>query len=194
MTLRYVGIRVTDLDRSVAFYVQGLGLVERGRGSMSHGGQFVGLEDPTSQQALELNWYPPGHAYATPFVVGEGLDHIGVEVDDPRAVIDRLVGLGGEIAIAPWVEHGRLGPYLIGFVTDPDGHWIEVQGSVPAAPPYSPRRSTIRLSPFPPPMHRVASPSDPFERTSSWTSVTTIRAPLIPIGWPSAIAPPCTLN
>ncbi len=60
MTLRYVGIRVTDLDRSVAFYRQGLDLVETGRGSMNHGGgRFVQLEDPESRQALELNGIPP---------------------------------------------------------------------------------------------------------------------------------------
>lgn len=102
---------------------------------MSHGGRFVGLEDPESRQALELNWYPPGHVHATPFVPGEGLDHLGVEVDDPRALIERLVRLGGRIAIPPWVETGRLGPYLIGFVTDPDGNWIEVQGLLPAVTP-----------------------------------------------------------
>ncbi len=135
MTLQYVGIRVTDLDRSLAFYVDGLGLVERVRGTMSHGGRFVGLEDPQSRQALELNWYPPGSAYAIPFVPGDGLDHIGVQVDDPPALIARLVGLGGRIVVPPWIETGRLGPYLIGFVADPDGHWIEVQGSPTPTPP-----------------------------------------------------------
>ena len=61
-------------------------------------------------------------------------------------------------------------------------------------PDHAGRRSTITLSPLPPPMHRVARPSCESVRTSSWTSVTTIRAPLAPIGWPSATAPPWTLN
>ena len=134
MTLRYVGIRVTDLDRSVAFYRQGLDLVETGRGSMNHGGRFVQLEDPESRQALELNWYPPDNPYAMPFVPGEGLDHLGVEVADLRAVWDRLLRLGAHVAIAPWIEVGPLRSYLIGFVTDPDGNWIEVQGLLPALP------------------------------------------------------------
>ncbi len=43
-------------------------------------------------------------------------------------------------------------------------------------------------------MQRVASPRDFCERTSSCTRVTTIRAPLAPIGCPSATAPPLTLN
>ncbi|NNN17609.1 MAG: VOC family protein [Thermoplasmata archaeon] len=134
MTLRYVGIRVTDLDRSLTFYREGLDLIETARGAMNHGGRFVQLEDPESRQALELNWYPPGNPHATPFVPGEGLDHLGVEVTDFWAVWDRLLRRGAQVAIAPWIEVGRPRSYLIGFVTDPDGHWIEVQGPLPALP------------------------------------------------------------
>lgn len=134
MTLRYIGIRVTDVGRSVAFYTAGLGLVETRRGSMNHGGQFVQLEDASSGQALELNWYPSGHPHATPFVPGDGLGHLGVEVEDVRATWDRLLKLGARVAIPPWIEEGTPRRYLIGFLTDADGHWIEVQGPVPAAP------------------------------------------------------------
>jgi catechol 2,3-dioxygenase-like lactoylglutathione lyase family enzyme len=43
--LLYTGIRVTDLERSLVFYKQGLGLTEIDRGTMSHGGVYVLLED-----------------------------------------------------------------------------------------------------------------------------------------------------
>lgn len=127
MVLQYVGIRVTDLARSVRFYTDGLGLREEKRGQMSHGGTFVALVDPDTGYELELNFYPSDSPYNTPFTPGEGLDHIGCEVEDVRATIHRLIELGGRIAIEPWVEQGR---YLIGFVTDPDGNWVEVQGPV----------------------------------------------------------------
>lgn len=130
MALQYVGIRVTDLDRSVRFYTQGLGLEEHKRGMMSHGGTFVALVDPDTHYELELNWYPPNSPYRVPFVPGEGLDHIGCEVPDVRETVRRLVALGGKVAIEPWVEEGR---YLIGFVCDPDGNWVEIQG--PTNPP-----------------------------------------------------------
>jgi lactoylglutathione lyase len=130
MTLSYVGLRVTDLERSIRFYTEGLGLVEKGRGSMSHGGTFVGLVDPETKVELELNWYPSGSLYAGPYVAGEGLDHLGCEAPDVRAMIDRLVRAGGAVRVEPWVERGR---YLIGFVADPDGNWVEVQGPVPPA-------------------------------------------------------------
>lgn len=131
MSITYTGIRVTDLERSLRFYSEGLGLRERGRGTMSHGGTFVGLEDPDSHFQLELNHYPPGSVYAQPYVVGEGLDHLGLDVTDARALIERLRGMGARVAVEPWLEGGR---YWIGFVEDPDGIWIEIQSPVaPAA-------------------------------------------------------------
>jgi lactoylglutathione lyase len=127
MSITYVGIRVTDLERSLRFYCDGLGLQERGRGTMSHGGTFVGLEDPESRFQLELNYYPPGSAFARPYVVGEGLDHLGLDVKDARALIERLRGMGARVAIEPWLEAHR---YWIGFVEDPDGIWVEIQSPV----------------------------------------------------------------
>jgi lactoylglutathione lyase len=128
VSITYVGIRVTDLDRSLRFYCEGLGLTERGRGTMSHGGTFVGLEDPESHFQLELNLYPPDSVYAKPYVAGEGLDHLGLDVKDARALIERLRSMGAKVAIEPWLEAGR---YWIGFVEDPDGIWVEIQSPVP---------------------------------------------------------------
>ena len=128
MSLVYCGIRVTDAERSVRFYTQGLGLKELSRGSMSHGGLFIGLQDPNTMQQLELNWYPPDSPYQAPYTVGEGLDHLGFEVEDARETIRKLLRLGATPAVEPWLEQGR---YWIGFVRDPDGIWIEVQSPVP---------------------------------------------------------------
>ena len=123
MALRYVGVRVTDLERSLRFYTEILRLKLVRRGKMSHGGEWAMLVDPDSSEKLELNWYPPGHEHATPFVVGEGLDHLGFEVDDARAEYQRLLAAGAKSAIEPWDEgNGE----WVGYVTDPDGHWIEV--------------------------------------------------------------------
>ena len=54
--------------------------------------------------------------------------------------------------------------------------------------------STIIAVPMPPPMHSDAAPRPPPRACSAWTSVVSTRAPLAPIGWPSAIAPPCTFT
>jgi lactoylglutathione lyase len=132
MPFSYTGIRVTDLDRSLRFYTEGLGLREKGRGTMSHGGVFVGLEDPVSHVELELNYYPPGSPFDRPYAVGEGLDHLGFDVPDARAMVERLRGMGGRVVVEPRLEQDR---YWIGFVEDPDGIWIEVQSpKAPTAP------------------------------------------------------------
>jgi lactoylglutathione lyase len=132
MGLNYVGLRVTDLERSLRFYTRGLGLVEQRRGTMSHGGTWVSLEDPTTGVQLELNYYPPGHRFATPYAAGEGLDHLGFEVTDARGKIAFLRALGAQVAVEPWLEEGR---YWIGFVEDPDGNWIEIQSEAPGGTP-----------------------------------------------------------
>ena len=128
MTLQYVGIRVNDLDRSLRFYTGFLGLVERKRGTMSHGGIWVNLTDPESRAQLELNYYPPGSAYRTPYSPGEGLDHLGFDVADARETIQRMRNRGVKVVVEPWLEEGR---YWIGFVEDPDGLWVEIQSLVP---------------------------------------------------------------
>lgn len=122
MVLRYFGIRVTDLDRSVKFYTELLGLKIVRKGKMHHGGLWVMLQDSRSRQRLELNWYPPDSPYRVPYVPGEGLDHIGFKVSDARSAYKNLLAKGVSSALAPDDKDGVKGIY---YVTDPDGNWIE---------------------------------------------------------------------
>ncbi|HXQ92072.1 MAG TPA: VOC family protein [Nitrososphaerales archaeon] len=122
MVLRYFGIRVTDLDRSVKFYTELLGLRKMRGGKMSHGGKWVLLEDPRSHQRLELNWYPNNSPFATPFETGEGLDHIGFKVQDPSSEFKRVRAKGAVPALVPKDKNGVKGIY---YLKDPDGNWIE---------------------------------------------------------------------
>jgi catechol 2,3-dioxygenase-like lactoylglutathione lyase family enzyme len=122
MVLRYFGIRVTDLERSLAFYTSLLGLKERRRGTMHHGGKWLLLEDPRSHQRLELNWYPADSPYATKYVPGEGLDHIGFRVQDPASTFKKLIAAGAEPALAPGDRDGVKRVY---YLKDPDGNWLE---------------------------------------------------------------------
>jgi len=123
MGLRYFGVRVTDLERSVRFYTALMGLRECRRGRMTHGGTWVLLEDPRTHQRLELNWYPAGSPYAVPYVPGEGLDHLGFRVPDAAATVRRLRRQGARVALLPSGRHGVRGVY---YLKDPDGNWVEV--------------------------------------------------------------------
>lgn len=122
MYLDYHGIRVQELDRSLKFYTDGIGLREKRRGTMFHGGVWVLLEDPTSHQQLELNWYPEGSKYATPYSVGEGLDHLGFRLPDVRAGVADLQKAGATL-VDSFEEDGVL---EVAYLTDPDGVWIEL--------------------------------------------------------------------
>jgi catechol 2,3-dioxygenase-like lactoylglutathione lyase family enzyme len=77
----YVGIRVRNLDRSLRFY-RGLGFRIYRRGQMEHGGRWVHLTYPGSNQRLELNYYSPSNRFYEPHRRGTEMDHIGLFVHD----------------------------------------------------------------------------------------------------------------
>ena len=81
------------------------------------GGETATLHTAGSEQMLELNWYPSSN-YAS----GSELDHLAFEVEDIEATASRLVELGGRVAR----EVERTPEYDLGYVTDPDGIWIEL--------------------------------------------------------------------
>lgn len=130
MFISYVGIRVTDLERSLRFYrdVFGMKVVREGDFLRSGGGKYVLLRDATSGQRLELNWYPPNSRYDAKYEPGEGLDHIGVKVDDVAEKLRELAAKGIEAVEIPssLAEQELANDFTlhIGFVKDPDGNWI----------------------------------------------------------------------
>lgn len=143
MYLKYFGIRVTDLERSLKFYTEFLGLKEVDRGDMSvYGGgrgTWVLLQDRRSGQRLELNWYPKGSPWDVPYVPGEGLDHIGIMVDDLRETYRELLSKGVEpTSITPEDTEG-----WEAMVKDPDGNWIAL-GQIPPPPAKRSRKSRAK--------------------------------------------------
>ena len=129
MQLRYSGVRVTDLERSLRFYTKVLGLREVSRGDLSQYGRgtWVLLRDPASRQQLELNWYPKGSQFDVPFVTGEGLDHIGFFLGHvPAATLGRVYRSLLRRGAAPTNVTPAMTDGWVGYVTDPDGNWIEV--------------------------------------------------------------------
>lgn len=122
MYLDYAGIRVTNLARSSRFVTKGLGLREIRRGRMAHGGVWVLFEDRASHQQLELNWYPKGNRYATPFVAGEGLDHLGFRTNDLDAAGRQLRAAGAK-KVHEIRERGKV---VLAYYEGPDGLWVEL--------------------------------------------------------------------
>lgn len=123
MYLSYVGIRVTNLERSLRFYEELFGLEEVARGDNSKFGMgiFVLLRDRKSGQKLELNWYPKGSRYDVAYIAGEGLDHLAFCVDNIEKKFKELVANG-----ATATDFGPEPPRSYCYVKDPDGNWIEL--------------------------------------------------------------------
>ena len=118
----YTGIRVRDLKKSLNFYQEIWGMRVVRRGTMPHGGKFIGLKSPGSDQELELNWYPKRSKFYSTYKRGGELDHLAFGVGDVNAALKKLVSKGVEVAVSPSKAKGVTEVY----VKDPDGIWIEL--------------------------------------------------------------------
>jgi lactoylglutathione lyase len=116
-------LRVGDLDRSIAFYTEVLGMCVLRRNDYPDGKftlAFVGFQDEAAGAVLELtyNWgvdkYELGTAYG----------HIALEVEDAYAACDEIKKRGGKVVReAGPMKHGST---VIAFVEDPDGYKVEL--------------------------------------------------------------------
>lgn len=118
--------RARDLDATVRFFTHGLGMKETARSVIEEtGGTVVNLRSEGKDHELEINWYPMGSKFDSPYVPGEALDHLFFEMERAtkiEAAIDHLEKAGGKVRIAPFKEGGG----RIAYVDSPDGHTIEL--------------------------------------------------------------------
>jgi len=124
MSFTYTGIRVRNLQRSLRFYTQVMGMKQILKGRMAAGGIYVQLKSPRSAQRLELNYYPPGTKFYEKYRSGSELDHIAFWERDVDRRYEELLAKGAEKAVEPFSED----KYRLAFVKDPDGIWIELIG------------------------------------------------------------------
>jgi len=118
----YTGIHVSNLERAIVFYRKSLGMKLLFKTKIEEtGGRVAWLTTKGTKQILELNWYPKRYKHGG----RSGLDHLAFEVDDASDAYNRLGGRR-KGAIAPFRE----GRWLLAYVRDPDGNWIEL-GSRP---------------------------------------------------------------
>lgn len=121
----YTGIRVKNLEESTKFYREALGFHVILKGNMrAHEGTYVQMKTPTGKQVLELNYYPKTSKFYEEYVNGSELDHIGLYVKNVREQYKRLIGLGCEPAVEPFSQ----GSWVLAFVRDPNGVWLELIG------------------------------------------------------------------
>lgn len=113
-------LNVMDLDRSIIFYRDRLGLKLTRRFEVKeNNAEIAFLEDPDGN-AVELAHWRDKKQLAE----GDNFDHIAFGVKDMKATIERLRGQGVTIAMEPFTLKG--GSHQIAFIKDPDGNWLEL--------------------------------------------------------------------
>lgn len=123
MRMMHTMLRVTDLDRALAFYcdVMDMKLIRRkdypeGRFTLA----FVGYGDEADSTVLELTHNWDTKAYE----IGSAYGHIAIGVEDVYATCDRIRERGGKIVREAGPMKG--GRTVIAFVEDPDGYKVEL--------------------------------------------------------------------
>jgi lactoylglutathione lyase len=123
MRLLHTMLRVGDLDRSLAFYTEVLGMRLLRRNDYPEGKftlAFVGYQDEKDGAVIELthNW-GVGH-----YEIGTGYGHIALAVEDAYAACEAIKTRGGKVTREAGPMKG--GHTVIAFVEDPDGYKIEL--------------------------------------------------------------------
>lgn len=125
MRILHTMLRVGDLERSIAFYTEVLGMkllrqkdYPQGKFTLA----FVGYGEESREAVIELtyNWGVEGYD------IGTGYGHIALEVDDVYQATEAIRQRGGKVVRDAGPMNA--GTTIIAFVEDPDGYPIELIG------------------------------------------------------------------
>ncbi len=122
MRMLHTMLRVGDLDRSIKFYTEILGMKVLRREDYPDGKftlAFVGYGDECENTVLELtyNWGTSSYDLGTAF------GHIAIEVEDAYKACETVKQAGGKVVReAGPMKHGKT---VIAFIEDPDGYKVE---------------------------------------------------------------------
>jgi len=119
MQLLHTSITVKDMDESIAFYTEKLGMTLKSRREIKqNNAEIAFLEIEGTNHRIELTWWKDKKDYAE----GDQLDHIAFGVVDLRTTIEAMRAKGVDIAKEPY----SLGSSQIAFIKDPNGIWLEL--------------------------------------------------------------------
>lgn len=123
MRLLHTMLRVGDLQRSIDFYTNIMGMTllrRRDNPEYKYTLAFVGYDTNPDQAEIELTYnYGVDH-----YDLGSAYGHIAVQVPDARAACERIRTSGGKVTREAGAVKG--GTTVIAFVEDPDGYKIEL--------------------------------------------------------------------
>jgi len=116
--LHHTRYRVADLEKTVSFYKDVLGLTEVRRHKSPRGSELVFLKAPASEELVEICCYPA----SGPVVIGPDLTHLAFEVDDINAFARHSAAKGFPLSDGPT----QSGSGWFAFIDAPEGYEIEL--------------------------------------------------------------------
>lgn len=126
MRLLHTMLRVGNMEKSIEFYTQVLGMNLLRKEDFPEGKftlAFVGYGAETTHSVLELTYNYGVDTYD----LGKGYGHIALGCEDVYATCDKIRTAGGKVVREPGpMMHGTT---ILAFVEDPDGYKIELLGT-----------------------------------------------------------------
>jgi lactoylglutathione lyase len=120
LRIMHTCLNVMDLDRSIAFYRDRLGLKLTRRVEIKENNAEIAFVEDPDGNAIELTHWRDKKQLTE----GDNFDHIALGVEDLNATIERFRAQGVTIAMEPFKLKG--GAHPIAFIKDPDGNWLEL--------------------------------------------------------------------
>jgi lactoylglutathione lyase len=117
--LLHTRYRLSDLEKSVRFYKEALGLEEVRRHKSPRGSELVFLKAPESEELIELCYFPG----SGPVQVQPDLTHLAFEVDSLEQFGQHLAQLGLKYSDGPTIKPDGSG---FAFIDAPEGYEIEL--------------------------------------------------------------------
>ena len=117
--LLHTRYRVSDLEKSVKFYKEVLGLEEVRRHKSPRGSELVFLKAPESEETIEICFFPN----SGPVQVQADLTHLAFQVDSLADFEKHLASLGIKYSDGPHIKENGSG---FAFIDAPEGYEIEL--------------------------------------------------------------------
>ena len=117
--LLHTRYRVTDLEKTVSFYTDVLGLEVVSRSTSGRGSQLVFLKTPGSEELIEICKFDP----SGPVIVGPDLTHLAFEVENLDEFAKSAAAKGYPLSDGP---HRSGSGSAIAFIDAPEGYEIEL--------------------------------------------------------------------
>ena len=117
--LLHTRYRVQDLEKTVKFYKDVLGLEEVRRQTSPRGSQLVFLKAPQSEEEIELCKFDE----SGPVIVGPDLTHLAFEIDDLEKFAREAAAKGHTLSDGP---HRTSTGSMIAFIDAPEGYEVEL--------------------------------------------------------------------